>query len=158
MSRSGSAPGNSSTYDTVTRTTAFNVIDTIKRKKSGLGGVLSKGRFPLYFVSDAEAGWPDVPFGETMDGLAPQWWSRYLVTKRAVETRLGELNERRDRICSSIYRPSLIWDWTKFDAPPVIPVFRVLAAAGVSFMDNTVRVETLADAIAAGIEGGGGTP
>ena len=47
-------------------------------------------------------------------------------------------------------------DWTKFDAPPVIPVFSVLAAAGVSFMDKTVRVETLADAIVAGIEGGRG--
>ena len=53
-----------------------------------------------------------------------------------------------------IYRPSLIWDWTKSEAPPVIPVFSVLAAAGVSFVEKTVRVETLADAIAAGIEGG----
>ena len=154
VSRSGSVPGNSSTYDAVTRTTAFNVIDTIERKKYGLGGVLSKGRFPLCFVSEAEAGCPDVPFGETMHALAPGWWSRYLVAKRAVETRLGKSNERRDRIRSSIYPPSLIWDWTKFDAPLVIPVFSVLAAAGVSFMDKTVRVETLADAIVVGIEGG----
>ena len=130
VSRSGSVPGNSSTYDAVTRTTAFNVIDTIDRKKSGLGGVLSNGRFPLCFVSDADAGWPNVPFGQTMDGLSPGWWSRYLVAKRSVETRLGESNKRRDLIRSSIYRPSLIWDLTKFDAPPVIPVFSVLAAAG----------------------------
>ena len=108
----------------------------------------------MCFVSDAKAGWRDVPFGKTMDGIAPGWWSRYLVAKRAVETRLGESNERRDRIRLSIYRLSLIGEWTKFDAPPVIPVFSVRAAAGASFTEKTVRVETLADAIAAGIEGG----
>ena len=35
-------------------------------------------------------------------------------------------------------------------------MFSVLAAAGVSFIGKTVRVETLVDAIVAGIEGGRG--
>ncbi len=40
----------------------------------------------------------------------------------------------------------------KFDVLPVIPVFNVASAVGVPFVDKTVRVETLADAIVKGIE------
>ena len=109
-------------------------------------------KFPLCFVSAAEAGWPDVPFGKTVDGLAPQWLNRYLVAKRAVEARLKRTGES-GKIREVIYRPSLIWDWTKFDVLPVIPVFNIASAVGVPFVDKTVRVETLADAIVAGLEG-----
>ena len=156
MSGSGSIPGEYSTYDAVTRTTAFNVIDAIERKQSmNIGTILSRGgnnRYPLCFVSAAEAGWPDVAFGDTIDGLAPKWLNRYLVAKRAVEGRLRESNEARGTIRSAIYRPSLIWDWTKLDVLPVIPIFNLAAAIGVPFVDKTVRIETLADAIVAGIE------
>jgi nucleoside-diphosphate-sugar epimerase len=157
VSGSGSIPGESSTYDAITRSTAFNVINAIEKKQSmNIGSILSKGgsnRFPLCFVSAAEAGWPDVPFGTTVDGLAPQWLNKYLIAKRAVESRLKESNESKGTIRSAIYRPSLIWDWTKFDVLPVIPVFNLAAAIGVPFVDKTVRIETLADAIVAGIEG-----
>ena len=156
VSGSGSIPGESSTYDAITRTTAFNVINAIEKKQSlNIGSILSKSsnRYPLCFVSAAEAGWPDVKFGETIDGIAPKWLNKYLIAKRAVEGRLRESNETKGTIRSAIYRPSLIWDWTKFDVLPVIPVFNLAAAIGVPFVDKTVRVETLADAIVAGIEG-----
>ena len=35
---------------------------------------------------------------------------------------------------------------------PAIPIFNIAAAVGVPFVDKTVRIETLADAIVAGIE------
>lgn len=155
VSGSGSVPGESSTYDAITRTTAFNVIDSIEKKQSGLGGMLSKSRFPLCFVSAAEAGWPEVPLGTFVDEkLAPGWLNKYLIAKRAVESRLRESNESKGTIRSAIYRPSLIWDWTKFDVLPAIPMFNAAAAIGIPFVDKTVRIETLADAIVAGIEGG----
>ena len=148
VSGSGSMPGDASTYDAITRTTAFNVIEAIEKKQSF--NFLSKNRFPLCFVSAAEAGWPEVTFGNTVDGLAPGWLNKYLTAKRAVEARLKESDKV---IRSVIYRPSLIWDWGKFDVLPVIPIFNAAAAIGVPFIDKTVRVETLADAIVAGIEG-----
>ena len=42
----------------------------------------------------------------------------------------------------------------QLDVLPVIPVFNAAAAAGVPFVDRTVRVETLAAAIVAGLEDG----
>ena len=50
-----------------------------------------------------------------------------------------------------VYRPSLIWDWKKFDVLPVIPVFNIASALGVPFIDKTVRVEDLGKAIVAGL-------
>ncbi|KAL7544381.1 hypothetical protein ACHAWF_013867 [Thalassiosira exigua] len=157
VSGSGSVPGETSTYDSITRKTAFNLIEAIEKKQSlNLGNILSNGdkRFPFAFVSAAEAGWPEVTLGNAVDGLAPKWLNRYLIAKRAVESRIKESSESKGTIRASVYRPSLIWDWTKFDVLPVIPVFNAAAAIGVPFMDKTVRVETLADAIVAGIEGG----
>jgi hypothetical protein len=49
-------------------------------------------------------------------------------------------------------RPSLIWDWGKLDVLPAIPIFNLASALGVPFVDKTVRVETLADAIVQCIE------
>jgi len=157
VSGSGSIPGDSSTYDAITRSTAFNVIASIEKKQStNIGSLLSKNgssRYPFMFVSAAEAGWPDVPFGKTIDEkLAPAWLNKYLVAKRAVESRLRESNDAKGTIRSAVFRPSLIWDWTKFDVLPIIPVFNIAAAVGVPFVDKTVRVETLADAIVAGLE------
>ena len=152
VSGSGSVPGDSSTYDAITRSTAFNVISSIEKKQSNiLTKIKNNGKYPMMFVSAAEAGWPDVPLGKTVDGLAPGWLNKYLVAKRAVEKRLRE-SEEKGLIRECVFRPSLIWDWTKFDVLPVIPVFNVAAAVGVPFVDKTVRVETLADAIVAGLE------
>lgn len=156
VSGSGSIPSETSTYDAITRSTAFNAISAIEKKQSGNLGIFSKNnkRYPFCFVSAAEAGWPDVPFGKTIDEkLAPKWLNKYLVAKRAVEARLKESSEDKGTLRAAIYRPSLIWDWSKLDVLPAIPIFNLAAAIGIPFVDKTVRIETLADAIVAGIEG-----
>jgi len=146
VSGSGSLPGESSTYDNITRKTMFNIADAIEGR---LSLPFTNEKYPLCFVSAAEAGWPEVSGGSIVEEkLAPEWLKKYLAAKRSVEERLVSSNKIR----ASIYRPSLIWDWTKFDVLPVIPVFNFASAIGVPFVDKTVRVETLADAIVQGIE------
>eukprot|EP00560_Eucampia_antarctica_P006543 CAMPEP_0197826746 /NCGR_PEP_ID=MMETSP1437-20131217/3656_1 /TAXON_ID=49252 ORGANISM="Eucampia antarctica, Strain CCMP1452" /NCGR_SAMPLE_ID=MMETSP1437 /ASSEMBLY_ACC=CAM_ASM_001096 /LENGTH=268 /DNA_ID=CAMNT_0043427315 /DNA_START=260 /DNA_END=1066 /DNA_ORIENTATION=+ len=146
VSGSGSLPGDDSTYDNITRKTMFNVVEAVEAKSN----FFSKNKkTPLCFVSCAEAGWPDVALGPQVEEyLAPDWLRKYLKAKRSVETRLNESKGIRP----VIFRPSLIWDWSKFDVLPVIPVFNIASAVGVPFVDKTVRVETLADAIVAGID------
>ena len=99
------------------------------------------------YISCAEAGWPDVQFGEQVEEASPDWLKRYLAAKRSVEAKLASTNKLRP----IIYRPSLIWDWKKFDVLPVIPVFNIASALGVPFVDKTVRVEDLGKAIVAGL-------
>ena len=136
-----------STYDNVTRQTMFNIVDAMENplyrlKKGG-------AKIPLAFVSCAEAGWPDVQWGDFVeDKLAPEWLKKYLAAKRAVEARLRTSTAVRP----VIMRPSLIWSWDKLDVLPIIPVFNLASALGVPFVDKTIRVETLADAIVAGLE------
>lgn len=146
VSGSGSVPDDSSTYDAITKRTAFNVIEAVeKRSKNPFQATI-----PLCFVSCAEAGWPDVTLGpQVEEKLAPEWLRRYLVAKRAVE---GKLSGVPKGVRTVVYRPSLIWSWDKLDVLPIIPVFNIASAVGIPFVDKTVRVETLADAIVAGIE------
>eukprot|EP00913_Durusdinium_trenchii_P010128 g9497.t1 len=134
VSGSKSTPDDTSTYDRITRQTAFNVINAIKGKLR----LPFAPPTPMMFVSAAEAGWPDVTLGE----------QEYLVAKRAVEAELRS----SDAIRAAMFRPSLIWSWTKFDVLPVIPVFNLLNALGVPFVDKTVTVSTLSKAIVAGLE------
>jgi len=144
VSGSGSLPGDDSTYDAVTRRTGDNVANAVENKLRWPG---SKP-FPVCFVSAAEAGWPDVTGGSFVEEkIAPEWLKKYLAAKRTVEERISGSNKIR----AAIYRPSLIWDWKKLDVLPVIPVFNAASAIGVPFVDKTVRVETLADAIVQGI-------
>ena len=141
-----------STYDNITRKTMFNVIDAVEKKsKNPLNIIKGNGsaKTPVAFVSCAESGWPDVQFGDFVEEkLAPEWLQKYLIAKRQVESRLTGSSSLRP----VIVRPSLIWSWDKLDVLPIIPVFNIANAVGVPFVDKTVRVETLADAIVAGIE------
>jgi len=41
--------------------------------------------------------------------------------------------------CKVIYRPSLIWNWSKLDVLPIIPFFNLASALGVPFVDKTVH-------------------
>ena len=50
-----------------------------------------------------------------------------------------------------IVRPSLVWDWKKFDVLPIIPVFNIAAALGVPFVDKTVFVTDVGKSIVAGL-------
>ncbi len=109
VSGSGSLPGDDSTYDRITRLTMFNVIDAVEKKLS-FPSFGKQKKYPLCFVSAAEAGWPEVTLGSTVeDKLAPDWLKKYLTAKRAVESKLSSSSKIR----AAIYRPSLIWDWTK---------------------------------------------
>lgn len=143
---SKSKPSDASTYDNITRKTMFNVIEAVRSK---LRLPFSSDKTPVLFVSAAEAGWPDVPLGPQVDAAAPQWLKEYLVAKRAVE---AEIAKDPEIIRPVIFRPSLIWSWTKFDVLPVIPVFNIANALGVPFVDKTVTVFDLGKAIVAGLE------
>mmetsp|Transcript_72862 Transcript_72862/g.131253 ORF Transcript_72862/g.131253 Transcript_72862/m.131253 type:complete len:321 (+) Transcript_72862:59-1021(+) len=148
VSGSKSVADETSTYDTVTRKTAFNLINALKQKFR----MPFSAPTPVMFVSAAEAGWPDVNFGPQVEEAAPGWLKEYLMAKRAVER---ELTSSRESIRPVMFRPSLIWSWTKFDVLPVIPVFNALNALGVPFVDKTVTVSTLSKAIMAGLEDDG---
>jgi len=145
VSGSGSVPGDDSTYDRITRLSAFTAIEATKNRLR----LPFAPRTPFVFVSCAESGWPDVRFGDLVESrLAPEWLREYLKAKRAVE---AKLNGATDDLRPMIFRPSLIWSWDKFDVLPIIPVFNVASMLGVPFVDRTVRVGTLADAIVAGL-------
>lgn len=150
VSGSGSVPGDESTYDAITRQTAFNTISAIQSLSSGFSNPFAAkaAPYPFAFVSAAEAGWPDVPYGEQVESIAPGWLVKYLAAKRSVESKLAA----DPKIRPIIYRPSLIWNWKKFDVLPVIPIFNLANQLGVPFVDRTVRVETIAGAIVAGLE------
>jgi len=146
VSGSKSVPSSSSTYDNITRKTMFNVLEAIEAKQKNNNDKTT--RLPLAFVSAAEAGWTAVQFGAAVEQVAPGWLKKYLAAKRAVEDRITASTAVR----GVIYRPSLIWSWQKFDVLPLIPLFNLASAVGIPFVDKTVRVETLAAAIVAGIE------
>ena len=135
-----------STYDNITRQSAVLAIEAL-RAKATLPSLLGN-RLPFAFVSCAESGWPDVRFGARVEAVSPDWLQRYLAAKRAVE---AELEKSTGQLRPVIVRPSLIWDWKKFDVLPVIPVFNVASALGVPFVDKTVRVEDVGRSIVAGL-------
>lgn len=147
VSGSRSVPGEESTYDNITRRTAENAIAALKARLQL--PFMQATPVPFAFVSCAESGWPDVALGDKVEEAAPEWLKKYLAAKRTVE---GKLNDATDRLRPIIYRPSLIWNWSKLDVLPVIPIFNIASALGVPFVDKTVRVETLAGAIVAGLE------
>jgi uncharacterized protein YbjT (DUF2867 family) len=123
-SGSGSEPGSSSTYDRVTRLTAFNAIKLAEE---------SEATKAFVFVSAAEAGW---------DFKAPvSWLERYLIAKRAVEARLKESSLRE-----IIVRPSLIWTWERPQALASVIPFYIGNAIGLPFVDKPVLVEDLVGA------------
>jgi hypothetical protein len=137
-----------STYDNITRKTAILLIEALKARLA-LPTALGGKRVPFAFVSCAEAGWPDVPFGEQVEAASPDWLRRYLVAKRAVE---AALDESTDRLRPIIIRPSFIWNWQKLDILPAIPLFNIASAVGVPFVDKAVRVEAVGAAIVAGLQ------
>jgi len=152
VSGSGSVPTETSTYDRITRLTAFNVIEAAQAKSEvfKFPWEPEPAPTPVLFVSAAEAGWPDVSLGpEVETNLAPDWLKEYLKAKRAVE---AKIQSTPASIRPVIVRPSLIWSWDKWDVLPIIPIFNLLNAIGVPFVDKTVTVFTLSKALMAGLE------
>jgi len=153
VSGSKSRPDEGSTYDAVTRVSAFNVVAALNKRPRLPALPFATPTPPpvLCFVSAAEAGWPEVAGGAAVEKIAPSPLGRYLVAKRAVEAELIRA-ATKGALRPVVYRPSLIWNWAKLDVLPIIPIFNLASALGVPFVDKTVRVETLAAAIVAGLE------
>lgn len=141
VSGSGSIPDTSSTYDNITRETAFNAIDVVLEyiEETKLQN------FPFVFSSAAEAGWPDVPGGKQVERfLAPDWLKRYLVAKRAVE---NKLNKSSPPLRPVIVRPSLIFSLDRPASYVPVGAFFVGNRVGLPFVDRPVTVQSLANAI-----------
>eukprot|EP00529_Nitzschia_sp_RCC80_P031836 CAMPEP_0113503572 /NCGR_PEP_ID=MMETSP0014_2-20120614/34231_1 /TAXON_ID=2857 /ORGANISM="Nitzschia sp." /LENGTH=360 /DNA_ID=CAMNT_0000398579 /DNA_START=29 /DNA_END=1111 /DNA_ORIENTATION=+ /assembly_acc=CAM_ASM_000159 len=162
VSGSGSVPDESSTYDAITRQSAFYAIDAAieyaqKRKHmDGEGDGVTK-RFPFIFISAAEAGWPDVPGGQQVEQfLAPEWLKRYLEAKRKVESKLlsssdgesiGESIVASDVLRPIIPRPSLIYSLDRPASYLPVGAFFVGNRVGLPFVDRPVTVQALSNAI-----------
>lgn len=146
VSGSGSLPDESSTYDTVTRLTAFYAIDACVEYNNK-----RMAPMPFCFVSAAEAGWPEVPGGTRIERfLAPSWLKRYLAAKRAVETKLFAAAADNNKIRPIVFRPSLIYSMDRLSSPQnLVPVgaFFVGNKIGLPFVDRPVTVQALACAI-----------
>jgi nucleoside-diphosphate-sugar epimerase len=139
-SGSSSVPADSATYDLVTRQTAFNAIDLLSQKHSDLITETSNASLPaMPFVS---AGW-------TFECHVP-WLERYLVTKRAVESRLLS---SQSSLRPVIFRPSLIW--TKKRPQSLLSVLPFFAGNFLlegllgmdSIIDKPITVDMLTDAM-----------
>jgi len=72
VSGSGSLPDADSTYDTITRVTAFNAIDATIEYVTNTNNPKQEP-FPFCFTSAAEAGWPDVTGGPFVESVMPDF-------------------------------------------------------------------------------------
>mmetsp|Transcript_34137 Transcript_34137/g.80345 ORF Transcript_34137/g.80345 Transcript_34137/m.80345 type:complete len:348 (-) Transcript_34137:155-1198(-) len=163
VSGSGSVPDEKSSYDAITRLTAFNAIDStiryVQNNNNNDNDDEKPGRFPFVFTSAAEAGWPDVPGGRQIEEfLAPEWLRRYLVAKRAVESKLlgsnGSGNGSGNAAPPSsavlrpiIVRPSLIYSLDRPASYVPVGAFFVGNKVGLPFVDRPVTVQSLANAV-----------
>ena len=146
VSGSGSVPDENSSYDTITKLTAFNAIDaTLEYAKEN--SAAGDERFPFVFTSAAEAGWPDVTGGAQIEEfLAPEWLKRYLVAKRAVESRLLGA-DTTESLRPVIARPSLIYSLDQPASYAPVGAFFVGNKLGLPFVDRPVTVQSLANAV-----------
>lgn len=140
VSGSGSLPDGDSTYDSITRITAFHAIDaaTEYAQRKGIEG------FPLCFTSAAEAGWPEVTGGDFMDRIAPDFLKRYLAAKRTVEAKLLAAEPTLRPI---IVRPSLIYSMDRPASYLPVGAFFLANKIGLPFVDRPVTVQSLAAAM-----------
>lgn len=140
VSGSGSLPDSDSTYDTITRLTAYNAIDAAMDYAKAQN---KEGALPFCFTSAAEAGWPEVTGGDLIESLMPDFIHRYMVAKRAVENKLLNTEGLRP----VIVRPSLIYSMDRPASLPAVGTFTILNKIGLPFVDRPVTVDSLATAI-----------
>ncbi|CAM9399741.1 unnamed protein product [Ascophyllum nodosum] len=139
-SGSGSVPGPGTTYDKITRQTAFAAA-------AALDDLAAQGgpQRPFVFISAAEAKWSfDGVFAET----PVAWLHDYLVAKRAAE---DELLNNKPSLRGIVLRPSLVWTMTRPGALLPVAAFQIGSRLGLPFIDRPVNVETLASAAVAGL-------
>ena len=136
-SGSGSVPSADSTYDRITRLTAYNMLEIVAAQPRPQ----SASPLPFVFISAAEAAWTfQAPVG---------FLERYLVAKRQVENRLLESSAI---VRPTILRPSLVWTPDRPQALVSVIPFFVANAVGIPFIDRPVTVQTLALAALTSIE------
>mmetsp|Transcript_123615 Transcript_123615/g.242522 ORF Transcript_123615/g.242522 Transcript_123615/m.242522 type:complete len:267 (-) Transcript_123615:144-944(-) len=137
VSGSRSLVDENTTYDMVTRNTAFNAIEAISKQPKMEG---FPERIPFVFTSAAEAGW-------TFNAPV-QWLQRYLIAKRAVESKLLE---SKDTLRPIIMRPSVIWSWKHPEKVIAASPFYVGSALRIPIIDRPIQVEVLTDAMISAI-------
>lgn len=137
VSGSGSLPDSDSTYDTITRLTAFNAIEAA----TDYAITSDRRPLPFCFTSAAEAGWPQVTGGQTIERLMPDFIHRYMVAKRAVEDKLLASEPTLRPI---IVRPSLIYSFDRPGSLPSVAAFTLFNKIGLPFVDRPVSVQALA--------------
>jgi len=138
VSGSGSVPEQSSTYDDITRITAFQAISEVEKYASS-----RNQKMTFIFTSAAEANWPNVRGGQFAEkNLAPEFLRRYLKAKREVEERLMSC---QPNVRTAIFRPSLIYSIGKNKLPslPAVAGFFVGNRLGLPFVDRPVTVQRL---------------
>ena len=68
-------PRQASTYDAITRQTAFNVVAALKKRlrlpSLPFDSSAASKAVPFAFVSAAEAGWPEVELGDKIEAIVP---------------------------------------------------------------------------------------
>lgn len=133
-SGSGSVPDEKSSYDYVTRLTAFNAIRAMENSITQTNTSI-ENRPVFVFISAAEAGWTLKP--------PVVWLARYLDAKRDVERRL----QSSDKVRSVIFRPSLIWTTERPLALFSVLPFYIGSAIGLPFVDRPVLLESLVRAM-----------
>ena len=147
-----------STYDTITRQTAFHAIDAIIEyyNEQQQQDVLSSNTtttatafpIPFCFTSAAEAGWPDVMGGKLIESVMPEFIKRYMIAKRAVENKLLSSSTSPTNIIRPIIvRPSLIYSKDQLASLPAVASFTILNQIGLPFVDRPVTLDALATAI-----------
>jgi nucleoside-diphosphate-sugar epimerase len=155
VSGSGSLPDADSTYETITRVTAFNAIEAAEDyvQQSRQSGNSVGAPLPFCFTSAAEAGWPDVPGGEFIEQrLVPDFLRRYLKAKRAVEARLlggpsSSSSSSTKLLRPIIVRPSLIYSLDRPASYVPVGAFFIGNKIGLPFVDRPVTVQALAAAM-----------
>ncbi|CAM9801463.1 unnamed protein product [Laminaria digitata] len=133
-SGSGSIPDPGTTYDKITRQTAFAATAALDD--------LAKGgaQRPFVFISAAEAKWG---FDGAFEGTPVEFLHDYLVAKRAVE---GELLTNKPSLRGVVLRPSLVWTKKRPGALLPVAAFQLGSRLGLPLIDRPVNVETLASA------------
>jgi len=143
-SGSRSVPGEGATYDSEMRATCIALLEAARRTKPAGGAAR-----PFVFVSAAEAGWESNALGQKIEGsLAPSWLGRYLTAKRLVEATLTA-EAASAGIRPILARPSFMWDETKLDILPLLPVWA--AGHALNIGDGTFAPPLRVEVAGAGI-------
>lgn len=142
ISQSESVPGESGTYEALNRDSVIDALGAIKDAPDCTS-------VPFVYMSAAEAGWPEVWGGATIENFfAPSFLKRYLCCKRAAESSIREAASAGS-VLPSVLRPSLVYDTSKrsmWGMAPLFGAFFVANAIGLPFVDKPVSVQTLASA------------